>query len=85
MNYCKEQADGTLVFNVPKKEGRALMLAATGSPYLLIVQDEEGVRYAAKEGFDFDWLFDYIKHVARTQPEFKAVLGEYIAELEAEL
>lgn len=74
------------VVEIPKKEGAALMLAATGSPYLLIVrQENKGVRHVLKEGFDFDWLFDVLKEMAKEDAELRSALMDYIIDLLKEL
>lgn len=67
---------------LPEEVNNALVLAANGAPYLLIVnEDGVGVHRVVKDGFDCDWLFDYIKDLAEEQPGFKKALVDYIIEL----
>lgn len=67
---------------LPEEVNNALVLAANGAPYLLIVNEEGvGVHRVVKDGFDCDWLFDYIKDLAEEQPGFKKALVDYIIEL----
>lgn len=74
------------IIHLPEEEGKALVLAATGSPYVLLVhEDNVGVHRVVKGGFDTDWLFDFIKDLARDDKEFRAVLVDYIIDLSKEL
>lgn len=76
----------TRIIELPKAENKALVLAATGSPYVLLVHEENvGVHRVVKGGFDTDWLFDFIKDLARDDKEFRAVLVDYIIELSKEI
>lgn len=70
------------IIHLSEEESKALVLAATGSPYLLIVHEEGvGARHVLKTGFDFDWLIDFIKDYADENSEFRAALVDYIIEL----
>lgn len=72
----------TEIIHLPEEENKSLVLAATGSPYLLIVHEEGvGVRHVLKTGFDFDWLIDFIKDYADETPAFRAALVDYVIEL----
>ena len=72
----------TRIIELPKAENKALVLAATGSPYLLIVHEEGvGAHHVIKEKFDYDWLFDFLKDYADENPSFRAALADYIIEL----
>ena len=74
------------IVQLPENENKALVLAATGSPYLLLVhQKNVGVHRVIKAGFDTDWLFDFIKDIAKENKEFRTVLADYIIELSQEL
>ena len=45
----------TRIIELPKAENKALVLAATGSPYFLIVHEEGvGAHHVIKEKFDYD-------------------------------
>jgi hypothetical protein len=72
----------TEIIYLPEEENKSLVLAATGSPYLLIVHEEGvGARHVIKEKFDYDWLFDFLKDYADENAEFRAALADYIIEL----
>lgn len=72
--------------SLPEEVNNALVLAANGAPYLLIVnEDGVGVHRVVKDGFDCDWLFDYIKDLAREEKGFRTALADYIIELSQEL
>lgn len=72
----------TEIIYLPENENKSLVLAATGSPYLLIVHEEGvGARHVLKTGFDFDWLIDFIKDYADENAEFRAALVDYVIEL----
>lgn len=71
---------------LPEEVNNALVLAANGAPYLLIVnEDGVGVHRVVKDGFDCDWLFDYIKDLAREEKGFRTALADYIIELSQEI
>lgn len=72
----------TEIIYLPEEENKSLVLAATGSPYLLIVHEEgAGARHVLKTEFDFDWLIDFIKDYADENAEFRAALADYVIEL----
>lgn len=74
------------IIHLSEEESKALVLAATGSPYLLLVhEDNVGDHRVIKRGFDTDWLFDFIKDLARDDKEFRAVLVDYVIDLSKEL
>ena len=71
-----------VVLELPEEENKSLVLAATGSPYLLIVEEQGvGVHRIVKPGFDCDLIFNFIKELAEEQPGFRKVLVDYIIEL----
>lgn len=75
-NYQKE------VIMLSGEEAKPLVLAATGSPYFLIVEERGvGVHHVIRNGFDADWLFDFIKDYATKNPDFKKELANYIIDL----
>lgn len=64
------------------EEAKPLVLAATGSPYFLIVEERGvGVHHIVRNGFDLDWVFDFIKDFTEKNPEFKDELSNKIIEL----
>lgn len=75
-NYKKE------MIVLSGEEAKPLVLAATGSPYLLIVEEKGlGVHHVARNGFDMDYLFDFIKDIAQKDSDFKKALADYIIDL----
>ena len=70
-------------------ESKFLELMAKDCPYFIIAQKEtnKGIKVysSVTEGFDIDFLFEWIKYYAREDKDFRNALCDYIIDLSKEL
>lgn len=75
---------GIEIIQLSQEESQPLVMAATGSPYFLLVDTEEGFYASIKEGFDVSHIFDWIVRYARDDKEFKDALADFVIDLSKE-
>lgn len=62
-------------------EAKELVLAATGRPFLILVEDEDGGLLLKRNGIDNQTIVDLIVAMAEHSHEFRDELADYIIEL----
>ncbi len=73
------------IIHLSDEEAAPLVLAATGHPYLIVAEDEDGAYVSnIAEGFDMEALFHLIAGYARENVEFKAQLADFVIDLSKE-
>lgn len=62
-------------------EAKELVLAATGSPFLILVEDEDGGLLLKRNGIDNQTIVDLIVAMAEHSNQFRDELADYIIEI----
>lgn len=62
-------------------EAKELVLAATGRPFLILVEDEDGGLLLKRNGIDNQTIVDLIVAMAEHSNQFRDELADYIIEL----
>lgn len=62
-------------------EAKELVLAATGRPFLILVEDEDGGLLLKRNGIDNQTIVDLIVAMAEHSNQFRDELANYIIEI----
>lgn len=62
-------------------EAKELVLAATGRPFLILVEDEDGGLLLKRNGIDNQTIVDLIVAMAEHSNQFRDELADYIIEI----